>query len=146
MNIKRGLNRIAIAISLIALFPGFYLSGEFFHERLKTESPEWQAEYQAWQKRYDERRKELKNEAKGLSKSELLARKEKMSSRRYLLFISRNPTLEDIRSDYVSSHLVRISKQKPRIKYAYPSPLKVLPLPRSAPPFCPFSCSSSLWA
>jgi hypothetical protein len=49
MNIKKGMERIALVIAIVAIVPGFILGVEFVSETCKTETPE----HKAWQKKVD---------------------------------------------------------------------------------------------
>jgi len=49
MNIKKGMERIALVIAIVAIVPGFVMGVEFVSETCKTETPE----HKAWQKKVD---------------------------------------------------------------------------------------------
>jgi len=50
MNIKKGMERIALIIAIVAIVPGLFLGVEFVSDKCRTETPE----YKAWLKKTEE--------------------------------------------------------------------------------------------
>jgi len=49
MNIKKGMERIALIIAIVAIVPGLILGGSFVEKKCKTET----TEHKLWQKKID---------------------------------------------------------------------------------------------